>query len=72
MVLALGMDADQLAQQSTPATAERFDEAAYRDRLIAGGIDPTSAAEVAAKTAAARATSSTPVKSASVLLRKWT
>jgi hypothetical protein len=63
MVLGFGMDADQLAQQSTPATTERFDAAAYRDRLIAGGIDPTSAAEVAAKTAAARATSSTPVKS---------
>lgn len=59
MVLAIDIDVGRLAQQSTPATAEQFDAAAYRDRLIAGGIDPTSAAEVAAKTAAARATSAT-------------
>lgn len=42
--------------------AEAFDEAAYRDKLIAGGIDPASATEVAAKTAAARAANPTPPK----------
>ena len=62
MVLAIDIDADRLAQESRPATAERFDAAAYRDRLIAGGIDPTSAAEVAAKTAVARTASATPGK----------
>jgi hypothetical protein len=31
-----------------------FDEEAYRNKLIAGGVDPRSAAELAAKTAAAR------------------
>lgn len=48
--------------RSTPATDERFDPTTYRDRLIAGGIDPASAADVAAKTAAARTAS--PGKSA--------
>jgi hypothetical protein len=33
-----------------------FDEDEYRKRLIAGGIDPSSAAEVASKTAASRST----------------
>lgn len=48
--------------KSNTVSAEPFDEAAYRDKLIAGGIDPVSAADVAAKTAAARAASPTPAK----------
>lgn len=46
----------------TTTQAKTFDEAAYRDKLIAGGIDPASAAEVAAKTAEARAVNPTPPK----------
>lgn len=34
-------------------TRTKFDEARYRDSLIAGGVDPAAAAETAAKTAAA-------------------
>lgn len=34
-------------------TQTRFDEARYRDALIAGGVDPSAAAETAARTAAA-------------------
>lgn len=41
-----------------PMTLEIFDEEEYRKRLIAGGIDPASAAEVASKTAASRKASS--------------
>lgn len=48
--------------KSNTVSAEPFDEAAYRDKLIAGGIDPVSAADVAAKTAAARAATPTPAK----------
>ncbi len=39
-------------------TLDFFDEEEYRKRLIAGGIDPASAAEVASKTAASRKASS--------------
>ncbi|MBI3407678.1 MAG: replication initiator protein A [Planctomycetes bacterium] len=39
-------------------TVDFFDEEEYRKRLIAGGIDPASAAEVASKTAASRKASS--------------
>ena len=39
-------------------TLDFFDEEEYRKRLIAGGLDPASAAEVASKTAASRKASS--------------
>lgn len=47
---------------TTTTQATTFDEAAYRDKLIAGGIDPASAADVAAKTAEARAANPAPPK----------
>ena len=42
------------ARGGRPAVAEHFDEADYRDRLVALGLDPAAAAATAAKTAAAR------------------
>ncbi|GKT16309.1 plasmid replication initiator protein [Acidovorax sp. SUPP2522] len=59
MAFPIGPDAVRSVRERTPTTAEHFNATAYRDKLIAGGIDPTSAAEVAAKTAAARATTFT-------------
>jgi len=44
-------------------TASDFDEKEYRKRLIAGGIDPSSAAEVASRTAASRRASGQPTPS---------
>jgi hypothetical protein len=44
-------------------TASDFDEKEYRKRLIAGGIDPSSAAEVASRTAASRRASGQAGKS---------
>ena len=41
----------------------QFDEAAYREKLIAKGSDPKQAADIAAKMAATRATNEAPVKS---------
>ncbi|MDO9146496.1 MAG: replication protein RepA [Hydrogenophaga sp.] len=55
----IGTDAVRSVRERTPTTVDHFDATAYRDKLIAGGIDPISAAQVAAKTAAARATTVT-------------
>lgn len=43
-----------MAKQKNVSTSSAFDEAAFRDQLIAGGIDPTAAAETAKKTASSR------------------
>ena len=50
----IGTGAVRAVRERTPTTVDHFDATAYGDKLIAGGIDPISAAQVAAKTAAAR------------------
>lgn len=50
----LTMGTKSTTKQRKVVQAEAFDEAVFREKLIAGGVDPTDAADVASKTAAAR------------------